>query len=128
MPEATIWWRVLRKKSKEENAAALTSAIRNVHPAAPEVNEYSAYPLLYKYQQVLVLGDDGSEMILTKGEVTNEGDARRLEIKVEFTMSDYGLGEFDEIMRSMSESTPVAAAIEAIELEESQLPPLAGER
>lgn len=122
MPEATIWWRVLRKKSKEQNTAALTSAVRNIHPAAPEVNEYAAYDLLYKRQQILVLGDDGSEMILTKGEVTNDGDARRMEIKVEFTLSDYGLGEFDEIMRSMSESAPVAAAIEAIELEESQLP------
>lgn len=125
MPQATIWWRVPRSSTREENAAALTAAIRTVHPAAPEVTEFLAYPLLGKRPQILVLGDDGSEMVLTKVDITNDGDVRRLEIRIEFTMSDYGLGEFDEIMHSMAQSAPVAAAIKAIAFEEAQLPLLA---
>lgn len=120
--EATIWWRVPHGSSREENAAALTAAVRTVHPGAPEVTEYLAYPLLGRRQQILILSDDGSEMILTRRGVVNTADGRRLEITVQFTMTDYGLGEFDEIMQSMALSPPVAAAIEAIELEESQLP------
>lgn len=125
MREATVWWRVPQGSSREENAAALTEAVRTVHPGAPEVTEYLAYPLLGRRQQILILGDDGSEMILTKGEVVNSGNVRRFEITVQFTMTDYGLGEFDDIMQSMSLSAPVAAAIETVRAEESDLPPLA---
>lgn len=126
MTDDTILWRchVNAFKYTKADAAALTAAVRSVYPGAPEVLPEHTTKLISGKRVAVLEAEDGSRLTLTRGGSTNEGGFHH-EIHVVYEPGDYGLAEFDRIMVSLAHSAPVAAAIEAIQLDEIGLPPLA---
>lgn len=138
MTHNVIWWRVYVFRL-EENRTLLNRLVRELHPQAPEVWAKHVTALGSRKRKAVVPGDDGSELVLTRGETKTIDGSMHYQITVEFAAGtevrkvadslpaapdpgDYGLAEFDRISSSLAHSAPVAEAIRAIQREEVKYP------
>lgn len=84
MSGTVIWWRIYVFR-QGENRILLNRLVRELHPRAPEVNGGHIATLGGRKRKIVVTGDDGSELVLTRGETKTIDKVMNYQIFVEFT-------------------------------------------
>lgn len=112
------------RRYQDEEAAALTAMVREAFPGAPAAGPEDLDTLV-KLGRVTVDGEDGSRLRLIRSDRIRLRKLRDgYTVRVSFCPTDFGLSEFNQIMESLSHSSPVAVAIRRIEAEELDVPPI----